>query len=343
MKNLAILTFFSMLLHGCLFSEINGQQTVIDEITQSFSNIANVEIKGSFCNVQIDGENQTNIDLHGVLKSNQNRNDIHIKYENSGSTLKIWIDRPNNISGSISGSLNLKVPLKTNIHVDNSSGNVSVNNISKSNVELDASSGNVTAENIENDIILKTSSGDIKAVAIDGSVKSQSSSGDQNLMHISGDVYTEVSSGDINITNVKGALTSKSTSGSQHIVRAANGSYCEASSGKLVIENSKGSIHAQTSSGSIKLSYVIGSLALQSSSGSQSGTEITLTDNSSFKSSSGSIHMDLTNDPEDLSFNLRASSGSLHAMGEKGGDKLRINKGQIIIEGKSSSGSQTFE
>ncbi len=343
MKNLAILTFMTMLLQGCLFSEINGQETVIDEVTQTFSDIVNIEIKGSFCDVQIDGENQTDIDFHGILKSNQNRNDIKIKNETSGSTLKIWIIRPNNINGNISGKFELKVPLQTNILVNNSSGNVSLTNISKSKVELNASSGNITAENIENDIKLHTNSGDIKAVAIEGSVTSQSSSGDQNLMHISGNLNAVLSSGDINITNVKGTINSKSSSGSQHIIRAASEAYCEASSGKIVIENTKGSVHAQTSSGSIKLSYVIGALSLESSSGSQSGSDITLTDNSSFKSSSGSIHMELTNDAEDLSFNLKASSGSLHAMGEKAGDKLKINRGGILIEGKSSSGSQTFE
>ncbi len=343
MKNLILSALALLSLSSCIIKNANGQSIFIDQVSQSFDNIKSIELEGSFCEVLIDGGTNPSIIFEGEIKASDKRDDIKIKTSTSGTNLKIWIEKPKNTWDNLSGKLSLKVPQETNIIVNNSSGNVSVSNISNSKVELIASSGNISAETIINNLKVQTSSGNIKAIAIDGSLDARSSSGNQNIQHIRGDVRTSLSSGELEITNVKGEVTSTTSSGSQTIIRVTNGVTCKASSGSLKVENSQGNINAHTSSGSIRLSGITGSLNLESSSGSQTGENITLTDNSSFRSSSGSIKMQLLNSADDLSFDLHASSGGLKAKGISGNDNLRIEKGQILVKGNSSSGSQRFE
>ncbi len=343
MKQLLSMTLLVLLMNSCINISTNGQKTIIDQVSNTFDNIASIDVKGAFCNVDITSHSSSDINFKGEIKCNKKRDDIKIKYKIEGSTLVVWIDKPRSLSGSFSGELNFMVPQNTNINIKNSSGSIDINNIGQSIITLVASSGSITASNINSSIDATTNSGSIKAKGITGSINAISSSGSHIIEDIGENVHASLSSGSIKINQIKGSVSSTSSSGSQYINNVVSDVTCSASSGSIKLEYIKGDVNSKTSSGSIKLNNINGALKLVSSSGSQYGTAITLSADSSFKSSSGSIKMELTNNADDLSFNLLASSGGLNAKGVSGKKKLKIDKGSIHIHGISSSGSQSYQ
>jgi len=57
--------------------------------------------------------------------------------------------------------LDLEVPVKTSVDVDNQSGNIVVNGLENKHMSLRTSFGNIRAENIISDLTVKSSSGNI--------------------------------------------------------------------------------------------------------------------------------------------------------------------------------------
>lgn len=269
--------------------------------------IDEVEIKGRFCEVSVTGYSGSTTYFEGAI-TGSSRGDYTIEYDRSGSSLEIWVDSPrNNWSGSIRGELKLRVPENTLVVVDNSSGAVFANNLSTSETRLEASSGKIEAENINGDLYIETSSGSIE---LDGLV---------------GDLMVESSSGSQRITDVVGNIDGKS------------------SSGRIRFFDIEGDIEAVTTSGGISLDNVKGGLELESSSGSLNGEEIEITADSYFKSSSGSIDMELVNDVNSLRYDLSASSGSLRVGDKRSDDRLIDRRASgPEIRGVSSSGSQRY-
>ncbi len=325
-----------------LISLTISAQTVLDRVDKTFDNITSVEVEGSFCNVDISGEKRYDVKLTGEIISSKDY-DIKIKYKQDGATLKVWLDRPKSIRGSIKGKLSLKVPTNTNINVINSSGSISVENVGQSEINLTASSGSISVRNIDTKITLTASSGSLNIQDVSGDVHATASSGSIFISGVKGDLYSVTSSGSQNIEGVKGNIKATSALGSQLLSMIKGNVNVRVSSGSIKASQITGDITAVTSSGGIKLDSTIGKLKLMSSSGSQKGTGIKLTGSSSFKAVSGSISMQLLNSSDELSFELEASSGRLYAKGETGKNRLVIDKGPIKIYGKSSSGSQSYK
>ncbi len=333
-SNLTILLF--------LFSISACSQNVLNKVDKTFDNISSVEVEGSFCNVNISGEKRHDINLTGEIISSRDF-DIKIRYEQDGNKLKVWLDRPRSIQGSIKGNLNLSLPANTNIIVKNSSGSIKVENAGKSTIDLTASSGNISVKNIDTNISLIASSGSLNIHDVSGDVLATASSGSTFVSGVKGDLYSVTSSGSQKIEEVNGNIKATSASGSQSISMIKGDVNVRVSSGSIKLSQVTGDISAITSSGGIKLDTTIGKLNLASSSGSQRGTGIKLTGSSSFKAVSGSVNMELLNGSEELSFDLNTSSGHLYAKGVQGNNSLAIEKGSIKIYGKTSSGSQSYK
>ncbi|MCU4155151.1 DUF4097 family beta strand repeat protein [Carboxylicivirga sp. A043] len=315
-------------------------QDVIDKVDETYNNVTAVEVEGSFCSVNIVGGNGNDVHFTGEVIGS-NKYDIKIRHNMSGGTLRVWIDRPNSLR-NVKGKLEFSVPSNTNIDVDNSSGSVSVSDIGQVVVKLEASSGSVRAMNIDSNITAQASSGSISLSDISGDARATTSSGSQRHEGIGGSLKAKASSGSIKVNEVKGEAEVTTSSGSQSIHTIGSNLYAQASSGSIKINDVRGDVRGATSSGGMSLNGVTGALNLSTTSGSQRGTNIKLTGNSNFKSSSGSVSMDLTNDTEELSFALKASSGSLNAKGSSGRKNLVIDRGPIKITGNSSSGSQSY-
>ncbi|MBT28188.1 MAG: hypothetical protein CMO01_00905 [Thalassobius sp.] len=179
------------------------------------------------------------------------------------------------------------------------------------NIELDVtnSSGSVSAKNINaENFSLLASSGSLYADAIKAK-----------------NINLKTSSGGIHTSGIKGTdVDVLSSSGSQRL------------------ENIDADLQAVSSSGSINLREFKGEISLKSSSGRIEGDKITLINSGKFRSSSGSIHIELTNKQSELSFNCNSSSGGIRIGNERGGKKIILREGDIQIEAVSSSGSQNF-
>ncbi len=335
--------YFVVLLVSVSFLIVSNaySQHTIDKVDKKFSNVTSVEVEGSFCDVKITGEKRIDVALTGEITSNKNY-DIKIRYEQEGGNLKVWLDRPRSLRGNIKGTLNFAVPLNTNIDVTNSSGNVVVENSGQCVINLIAASGNISVRNIDSGISLTTSSGNLNIEDITGNVHATSASGTIYASGVKGNLYSVSSSGSQKIEGIKGNLKLTSSSGSIILNMISGNVNVRTSSGSIKADHVTGELIASSSSGSIRLDNVAGQLNLTSTSGSQKGTNVKLTDDSSFKSSSGSVSMQLINGADELSFELYASSGSLFAKGNSGDNKLIITREPIKIYGKTSSGSQSY-
>ena len=69
---------------------------------------------------------------------------------------------------------------------------------------------------------------------------------------------------------------------------------------------------------------------------------MTLIDDSSFQTSSGSIDVDYTNSLDELAFSLSSTSGKINAGSTNAKGTVKTGSGGIQIEGKSTSGRQTY-
>jgi DUF4097 and DUF4098 domain-containing protein YvlB len=132
-------------------------------------------------------------------------------------------------------------------------------------------------------------------------------------------------SGDINSNSITGSLTASTTSGD------------------ISVLNCNGDIKFNTTSGELSLTRVKGKIVAKSLSGSINGQEVTFTGESSFHSQSGDVFIASTNPEQNLSFNLKSFSGRLNAKGIIGKDKLVVEKGEILINGQTFSGNQTYK
>ena len=324
-----------------LFSCTTRAQEPVSSVEETFSNVTAIEVEGSFCTVEVLGTTGTDVHFKGEVLASE-KYEIKIRHNVNGNTLRVWLDRPNNIRGNVKGKLAFKVPKNTDVSVENSSGSMRVEEIGQSNVKLVASSGSIQARNIASDLTVRASSGSLTIEGISGDLRAESSSGSQRINAIKGNVKTKVSSGSLKVNEVGGNADLSSTSGSQSIEKIDGNLWAQSSSGSLKISDVTGDVRGSSTSGSISLDRITGAIDLSSSSGSQKGTSIKLTGPSSFKASSGSVTMDLVNETEELSFNLSASSGSLNAKGSSGRKNLVIERGPIKVSGNASSGSQTY-
>lgn len=306
MKISIITTAISLM--AFLWPLASSAQVTVDE---TFSGVDEIEVKGSFANVEVNGSQRKDVHLTGELMvSKKNEDDYKIRYEKNGDKLEVWIEKPSRNwswnSNNKPSVIRLEVPVKTEVEVDNSSGNVKVTYI-KADVSLEASSGNIDVSDIEGRLNIEASSGNIYISNVEGHVASETSSGRQSLNDINGKVKAEASSGNILLTDVKGTLSLK------------------------------------TSSGDIKLVEVDGNLTAGSTSGDITGNDVKLTGSNEFKSTSGSIRMDMTNNMDDVHFDLHATSGSIRAGSSEGKRDLVINsRGKVKVYGKSTSGSQRY-
>ena len=156
-------------------------------------------------------------------------------------------------------------------------------------------------------------------------------------------IMLSASSGRINISDCEGTLSAESSSGRINIESCDGLKTLSASSGAIVVQASDGDIEGQTSSGKIDLTDVTGALDLRASSGKIQGEQVTLTGNSSFRTSSGSIVFDFTNDIDRLKLELESSSGQIVAGGTSAKGTVITGNGDILVKGKSTSGRQNYK
>lgn len=300
---LLALVLFVFVFTSC--NELVAQKTLAEE-SFNMDNVQSLEIRGKFCNIELNGTSGRNLRMEGYIKGSGDPDKYEIKYEKRGEHVEVWVESPMSMWGNIQSLLKFEVPENIEIAVDNSSGNLKAQHLKSNQINLETTSGNIET-------------------------------GDTN-----GEMHIKCTSGNLSVETQIGNMEATTTSGNIRIKNLEGDSEIKATSGNINLENLLGNTFAHCSSGNITMRQLNGRLNTGTSSGNISGVNILLKSDSEFKATSGNIKIDLMNTEDDLSFDLEAGSGNLRAARNSGEDKMIIRGGGINIRGISSSGNQTY-
>ena len=103
----------------------------------------------------------------------------------------------------------------------------------------------------------------------------------------------------------------------------------------------KGNIVCRSFDGDIKLFNTEGAYQVQSSTGNITGTRVKFSASSTFNSTEGNIKIQ-TDTKSNLAYVLKSDNSYLRAIGKSKKKSLKIGKGDIVITGTSTSGSQAY-
>ena len=315
-----------VLLAGILFLPFYGHsQTIYAEADAKYDGIKRVEVQGRFADVKILGTEESGVDFKGIIRGKlRGSKDFEIKHRQEGSTLKVWIEAPRSIMGRFEAQLSFKVPYSIDIDITNSSGDIYIEEIISEQMKLKASSGDIELKNIETLLTTTTTSGDLDINYLKGSISAASTSGDQKFNHIRANISTVATSGDLSLFDIVGDLSTRTTSGD------------------LQFEDIEGRVSNVSTSGNLTINKAKTILDLHTTSGDISGDGIELIGDSKFKSTSGDVSIDFDNNIDEMSFDLRASSGDLRAGSRSADRKLYMKHGDVWVYGHSSSGDQNY-
>jgi len=113
-------------------------------------------------------------------------------------------------------------------------------------------------------------------------------------------------------------------------------------SGRIELRAIEGAVDASSVSGRITLDSVKGRFAAKTVSGAIRGVALEPTANASFNSVSGSIDVSFATPLEDLRFDLSSVSGSITADRVRAARGLRMGEGDVVVIGRTISGSQVY-
>ncbi len=307
MKNLT--KIFTLGLGLLFMATFSFAQNVIVDTKKSYSNIKTIEVNGGWLDVSYEGGSGSEVKVDAYLESTESNQDI--VFVTLGDVLKISYERNNSNNSWNSknkGYIKITGPKELELKLRNSSGSLSVHNVSSESTFLKVSSGKISASNITGDLDINATSGSLK------------------ISNISGNVMAGMSSGNAAISQVKGDVKYKSTSGS------------------LDAEDIQGEISVALTSGNARLTN-IGTLGnLQFTSGNIRAENAGLGAQTSFNGTSGSFRVQTPSNLKAFNYSLKASSGNVKVEGISSGKTLEITNGSgPLIKGSISSGNITIE
>ena len=144
-------------------------------------------------------------DLEDLQEAFDDKMKFSLESSGSKATLKAmskkqffsWSD-PN-----IQIDLDVTVPMKIDLNVDDGSGNLKISGID-GNLEIDDGSGSMQIDDIVGNVLIDDGSGSQELSNIDGNVVIDDGSGSVKMENITGNVTIDDGSGSINITNLGG-------------------------------------------------------------------------------------------------------------------------------------------
>jgi DUF4097 and DUF4098 domain-containing protein YvlB len=279
---------------------------IMESEKKSFQGVDLVKASVSFVSLEAraGATGSVNVELVDIPSS------VEVRLSQAGSKLNIEVKKPFwLVLMNFHGKILLTVPAGTEFDVESASGSVYFEGLRGPKVAVDSASGSVKLEGCEGVFDLNTASGSISLKRCDGGKVLKSASGSVKVDSSNGDIAVNTASGSISIENV----------------------------------DEEAAVKTETASGSIKFDDFLGRIKASSASGSISGQGVLLTGDSIFDSTSGSVKFDLKNDERELRFDLETVSGSLTAGSARGGKRLAVGSGKILVQGKTVSGSVRFE
>lgn len=337
-----------------------------------------VNIEGGKSSIVLGGM----VDVSGYLNFDVPQN-INVNIENASSDITlarlIGQMKINNHYGNVQATdmqsnMALKVAsgntiLKTiegNIATDCNYGNLVLSNV-KGHVNVKNNSSDITLANITGNTLINSSYGDIHIDSLAGKLKIKLTSGNITTHRLNGDsVDINNSYGNIVLSNIEAAVKANNISGNTHFNHIKGNVKLSSSYGKQKLSNITGSIISKGVSTEVDLDKIEGDVSVSTTygdvtansckgavnmnvtSGNISGKNITLTNNMVLNNTYGNIKMQLTNNDNDLSYDLVNTYGTIKV--KKGDDNikktdgsLKLTKGTIQIKAVTTSGDQLFE
>jgi DUF4097 and DUF4098 domain-containing protein YvlB len=360
----------------------NITQALPEDLTNdtTFADIKKLVVEVDFCDIELVRASNDKVKLQADINEFCNstvsigrkqfsKSITRLGYDVKAGELRVYTDviltkERRQVSNTKQSKIRLIVPDNLQIEIRNGCGSILAEGVSSGTILLETRFGSITASNLKGEITISASSGSIKAQNLEGPTRVKTEFGSIKLDHVVGSCNVTSSSGSVFINDVEGALEIRSSFGSQKIsgvkgsVKSISSSgsvkmakitgdlNCTSSFGAQTYDEIVGDITAQSSSGSIQLNGFRGKLNLTTSFGGIKGEKISLTGDAVLKASSGSIHLELLNDAEDLRYDLSSSSGSIavEQNGTKvtGKDDLKIGTGKWEIDGVTTFGSQSY-
>lgn len=285
-------------------------QNVLAYAEMEAEKVNKLQVEGKFVNIHIQQGDKTH--FVGNITGIGSTGDYAFDAKVSGSTLiiKIKVNKKTEWNwkqyNALEANINITVTEGIEMTIKNTSGNISISNLTANNTYIKTTSGNINLKNVKANIEMEATSGNTSINDFNGNLTTETTSGKQQLMNINGQIDTKSTSGDIKASDFNGIIEMETTSGN------------------IELNNGKARVCARTTSGNVN------------------GKNIELTDNACFFTSSGNVEIDFTNNVLELGFELKTSSGNLKVAEHTAEKKLYIGRGLFKVFGVTTSGDQTY-
>ncbi|TLX77641.1 DUF4097 domain-containing protein [Labilibacter sediminis] len=329
---------FLMLLALNVFT--SRAQEIAVQKESSFNEVSKIVVNGDFCALKINKSEGGVVEFKGVIKSGENLDAYKLNTNVAEGVLTIDVEKPAQWK-SHWGEIVLAVPNQLEIELNTISGKVDVANISEAKLSIQSKSGHVSIQEIEGNVLAVTPAGDIIVDNFKGSLKAKSKTGKVILRNVEGEQNVSTNKGNITVLNLNGNITIDGGGGLQEIENVKGNISTKATSGNIKISLSEGHVACRIFTGDLKIFQTNGTYSLQSSSGNITGTRVKFTGSSSFTSTEGNIKVQM-NTKSNLAFVLKSENSYLRAMGKSKKKSLKVGKGDIVITGISTTGSQAY-
>lgn len=128
--------------------------------------------------------------------------------------------------------------------------------------------GLTEASNIQNDLRVKTSTGDVRVSDMHGNFAADTGSGDVHVTGLTGNFTADTGSGDVFATHVTGNVHADTGSGDVQVSDSSSQTlYADTGSGDVTYSNVKGDMKLDTGSGDVRINSANGSLHANTGSG----------------------------------------------------------------------------
>ncbi|SMO53037.1 hypothetical protein SAMN06265379_102288 [Saccharicrinis carchari] len=322
------------------FWSSNYAQEIAQKKESTFKGIKKVMVNADFCTLKMIGYNKQELTFTGIIKSNENQEAYQIKISQEQDILHVNVVKPEEWI-SHWGELTLMLPQGISVDAVSQSGKIEVNDLQELNLSVRSESGHIVINSVQGTVAVNTGVGNLSVSDFTGDLKSNTKTGNVKVESLKGNCNISCYNGAIAISDVQGKLSVQGGTGNQEVEKVDGDINLKSSSGHMKLSNAKGNILCKTFNGNLKLFNVEGAYTIQSSKGNIVGTRVAFTTSSSFTTTEGNVKIQMDT-KSNLAFELKSDNSFLRALGKSRKKSLKIGKGDILITGNSTTGSQAY-
>lgn len=210
-----------------------GRPALADVIERSFDVAPNGEVvvRSDLGSIEVRSHDANRVDVK-VERLTKLSEQMEVRFDEEGSTLRITGDLPRNMHGNHRVRFSLLVPRTFN-------------------VDLSTQGGSIRVEDLDGEVRANTAGGSLSFGRLGGSVHAHTSGGSIELRDSRGEADLSTSGGSIDVGDVGGAARVRTSGGSIRIGRVQGSVDADTSGGSIRIEEAGGQLRARTSGGNI--------------------------------------------------------------------------------------------